>query len=384
MDFSLSEEQVQFQQVARDFARNEIIPRAEHYDDTCEFPHEIVKKARELGFTSLNVPVERGGAGLGPMEVALVAEELAYGCAGIATAITLNTLVADAVELGGNEEQKERGFQALAEGFGAYCLTEPGAGSDAAAIATKAVKTEDGGYRLTGSKTWISHAPQANIMVVFAKTDVESGHRGISAFLVDAKAEGVSVGNPLPKMGQKASPCAEVSFDDVKLGADALMGAEGEGFKLAMKVFDRSRPMVASVAVGVARRCLEESTQYACQRKSMGVPIATHQAVGFKLAEMGMKTEAARQLVRLAAWKLQSGKSNTLEAAYAKAFAADTAMECAVEAVQVFGGYGYSKEYPVEKLMRDAKVLQIYEGTSEIQRAIMVRELTRRFGAKRG
>ena len=383
MDFSLSEEQVQFQQVARDFARNEIIPRAEHFDHSAEFPHEIVEKARELGFTSLNVPVEAGGAGLGPMEVALVAEELAYGCAGIATAITLNTLVADAVELGGSEAQKERGFKALASGFGAYCLTEPGAGSDAAAIATKAVKTDDG-YRLTGSKTWISHAPQADILVVFAKTDVEAGHRGISAFLVDARADGVSVGNPLPKMGQKASPCAEVSFDDVKLGADALMGAEGEGFKLAMKVFDRSRPMVASVAVGVARRCLEESTQYACQRKTMGVPIATHQAVGFKLAEMGMKTEAARQLVRLAAWKLQSGKSNTLEAAYAKAFAADTAMECAVEAVQVFGGYGYSKEYPVEKLMRDAKVLQIYEGTSEIQRAIMVRELTRRFGGKRG
>ena len=188
------------------------------------------------------------------------------------------------------------------------------------------------------------------------------------------------MGNPLPKMGQKASPCAEVSFDGVKLGADALMGVEGEGFKIAMQVFDRSRPMVASVAVGVARRCLEESTKYACQRKTMGVPIAGHQAVGFKLAEMGMKTEAARQLVRLAAWKLQSGQSNTLEAAYAKAFAADTAMESAVEAVQVFGGYGYSKEYPVEKLMRDAKVLQIYEGTSEIQRAIMVRELTRRLG----
>jgi acyl-CoA dehydrogenase len=380
MDFSLSEEQVQFQQVARDFARNEIIPQAEHFDKTAEFPHEIVKKARELGFTSLNIPVEAGGAGLGPMEVAIVAEELAYGCAGIATAITLNTLVADAIEIGGTESQKECGFKALADGFGAYCLTEPGAGSDAAAIATRAVKTDDGGYLLTGSKTWISHAPQANIFVVFAKTDPDAGHRGISCFFVDAKAEGITVGNPLPKMGQKASPCAEVSFDEVKLGADALMGVEGEGFKIAMKVFDRSRPMVASVAVGVARRCLEESTKYACQRKTMGMPIAGHQAVGFKLAEMGMKTEAARQLVRLAAWKLQSGQSNTLEAAYAKAFAADTAMESAVEAVQVFGGYGYSKEYPVEKLMRDAKVLQIYEGTSEIQRAIMVRELTRRLG----
>jgi acyl-CoA dehydrogenase len=380
MDFSLSEEQTQIQQVARDFTRKEIIPRAEHFDHTTDFPQEIVDQARELGFTCLNVPVDAGGVGLGPMEIALVAEELAYGCAGIATCITLNSLVVDAIEIGGTKAQKERGYAALLNGFGAYCLTEPGAGSDAAAITTKAERTENG-YILTGSKTWISHAPQADIFVVFAKTQMDVGHKGISAFFVEASSPGITVGNPLPKMGQKASPCAEVTFDGVQLGKDALMGAEGDGFKIAMKVFDRSRPMVASVAVGVARRCLEESTKYACQRKTMGVPIASHQAVGFKLAEMGMKTEAARQLVRLAAWKLESGQSNTLEAAYAKAFAADTAMESAVEAVQVFGGYGYSKEYPVEKLMRDAKVLQIYEGTSEIQRAIMVRELVRRHGA---
>lgn len=379
MDFSLTEEQTQIQEVARDFTLNEIIPKAEHYDQTAEFPTEIVDKARELGFTVLNVPVESGGAGLTALDIAIVAEELAYGCAGIATAITLNSLMADAVEIAGNDAQKDKAYKVLAKSFGAYCLTEPGAGSDAAAITTKAVKSESG-YVLSGSKTWISHAPQAEIMVVFAKTDPDLGHKGISCFLVDAKAKGVSVGNPLPKMGQKASPCAEVTFDDVELGPEALLGKEGEGFKIAMKVFDRSRPLVASLGVGIARRCLEESTKYACQRKTMGVPIATHQAVGFKLAEMGMKTEAARQLVRLAAWKLGAGQNSTLEAAYAKAFAADTAMESAVEAVQVFGGYGYSKEYPVEKLMRDAKVLQIYEGTSEIQRAIMVRELTRKLG----
>jgi len=379
MDFSLSEEQVQIQQLAQDFAKREIVPQAEHYDQVGEFPMKIVDKARELGFTALNVPVESGGAGLGPMEVSLVAEELAYGCAGIATAITLNTLVSDAIEVGAGGERKEWAFKKLVEGFGAYCLTEPGAGSDAAAISTRAERTENG-YKLTGSKTWISHAPQADLFVVFAKTDHEKGHKGISAFLLDAKLPGITVGNPLPKMGQKASSCAEVSFDGVEVSTDSLMGKEGEGFKIAMQVFDRSRPLVASVAVGVSRRCLEEATRYACQRKSMGVPIAAHQAVGFKLAEMGMKTEAARQLVRLAAWKLQAGRNNTLEAAYAKAFAADTAMESAIEAVQVFGGYGYSKEYPVEKLMRDAKVLQIYEGTSEIQRAIMVRELTRRLG----
>ena len=377
MDFSLTEEQRQIQKLAKDFARKEILPQATHYDQTAEFPTPIVDKARELGFAALNVPMEHGGAGMGPIEIALVAEELACACAGIAVAITLNSLVVDAIEVAGTEEQQKKGFEVMAKGFGAYCLTEPGAGSDAAAIATRAHKT-DSGYRLSGSKTWISHAPQADILVVFAKTDPEAGHKGISAFLVDRHAKGVTVGNPLPKMGQKASPCAEVSFDDVEVGHDALLGQEGDGFKIAMKVFDRSRPLVAAVAVGVARRCLEESTRYAVQRKSMGRPIAAHQAVGFKLAEMGMKTEAARQLVRLAAWKVANGHNNTLEAAYAKAFAADTAMESAVEAVQVFGGYGYSKEYPVEKLMRDAKVLQIYEGTSEIQRSIMVRELTRR------
>lgn len=381
MDFSLSEEQTQFQQVARDFARNEILPKAAHYDETAEFPSDIVEKARELGFVALNIPVEHGGAGLGAMEIAIIAEELAYACAGICTCVTLNSLVADAVDIGCNEEQKKWAYEILVRGFGAYCLTEPGAGSDAAAIATKATKS-DSGYVLNGSKTWISHAPQSDVMVVFAKTTPDIGHKGMSAFIVRADTPGISVGKPLPKMGQKASPCAEVTFDNVEVGADSLMGAEGDGFKIAMKVFDRSRPMVASVGVGLSRRCLEESTLYATQRKTMGVPIAAHQAVGFKLAEMGMKTEAARQLVRLAAWKLESGIPSTLEAAYAKAFAADTAMESAVEAVQVFGGYGYSKEYPAEKLMRDAKVLQIYEGTSEIQRAIMTRELTRKYGAR--
>ncbi len=308
-----------------------------------------------------------------------VTEELAYGCAGMAVSVTMNGLVADAIEVAGNEAQKKNTYATLLKGYGAYCLTEPGAGSDAASLTTRATRT-DQGYLLNGSKTWITHAPQADVFVVFAKTDPDAGHKGISAFIVDASSPGITVGNPLPKMGQKAAPCAEVTFDDVALPKEALLGKEGEGFKVAMKVFDKSRPLAAAVAVGVARRCLEESTKYACQRKSMGVPIARHQGLGFKLADMGMKTEAARLLTRQAAWKVQAGENNTLESAYAKTFASDTAMECAVEAVQVFGGYGYSKEYPVEKLMRDAKVLQIYEGTNEIQRAIMVRELTRRHG----
>lgn len=379
MQFQLTEEQRQIQQLARDFARKEVAPVAAHYDQTAEFPLAVVEKARPLGFTAMNVPVEHNGAGLGPTEIALVAEELAWGCAGIAVAITLNSLVVDAVHVSGTQAQQAWAYDVLSKSFGAYCLTEPGAGSDAAAIATRARQDGDG-WVISGSKTWISHAPQSDILVVFAKTDPNAGHHGISAFLVDRHTQGVTVGNPLPKLGQKASPCAEVSFDDVRVPADALLGSQGEGFKIAMKVFDRSRPLVASVAVGVARRCLEEATRYACERKAFGAPIAALQGVGFKLADMGMKTEAARLLVQKAAWLIANDQPNTLEAAYAKAFAADTAMWAAVEAVQVHGGYGYSKEYPVEKLMRDAKVLQIYEGTSEIQRTIMVRELTRTLG----
>jgi acyl-CoA dehydrogenase len=214
-------------------------------------------------------------------------------------------------------------------------------------------------------------------MVVFAKTEPDAGHRGISAFVVDADLPGVEVKRKIPKMGQRAYSSCEVVFHDVELPGDALLGEEGEGFRLAMKVFDRSRPMVASFAVGLAQRCLDEALGYAGQREAFGQPIAAFQGVGFKLAEMGMKTEAARLLTHKAAWRAARGERNTLEAAYAKTFAADTAMEAATEAVQVFGGRGYSQDYPVEKLFRDAKALQIYEGTGEVQRQIMVRELGR-------
>ncbi|MBI3925847.1 MAG: acyl-CoA dehydrogenase family protein [Armatimonadetes bacterium] len=376
MDFSLSEEERQIQKLARDFARKEILPAAVHYDETATFPHPVVEKARELGLVSMAVPEEHGGIGLSPLGIALVAEELAWGCAGIAVAITLNCLVADALGIAASDEQKQIYYPRLAEGFGAYALTEPGAGSDAAALQTRAVDMGDH-YVLQGSKTWISHAPEASFFVVFAKTDVEAGTRGITAFLVDRERPGVSVSKSIPKMGQRASSAAEVTFDQVEVPSNAVLGRTGEGFKIAMRVFDRSRPLVAAIAVGVARRCLEESLRYATERKAFEQPIAAFQGVGFKLAEMGMRTEAARLLTHKAAWKLGHHQGSTLDAAYAKAFAADTAMWAAVEAVQVHGGYGYSKEFPVEKLMRDAKVLQIYEGTSEIQRTIMVRELTR-------
>ncbi|MFO7248784.1 MAG: acyl-CoA dehydrogenase family protein [Bacillota bacterium] len=380
MDFALTEEQRQVQALARRFAREVIAPAAAECDRTARFPHAIVEEARTLGLVNLLLPASCGGTGATPVELVIVAEELAWACTGIAAAILLNNLVADALTLAGTEAQKRAYGARLATGLGAYALTEPHAGSDVAAIRTRAVR-RGRGWVLRGRKTWISHAPEADFFVVFAKTDPDAGYRGISAFLVDRHRPGVSVSPPLPKMGQRASSAAEVVFDDVELAPDALLGEEGSGFRLAMRVFDRSRPMVGALGVGLAQRALDEALAYAAEREAFGQKLLAFQGVGFKLAEMGMRTEAARLLVRQAAWKAAAGAPNTLEAAYAKTFAADTAMWAAVEAVQVFGAYGYSAEFPVEKLMRDAKVLQIYEGTNEIQRTIMVRELARRVGA---
>ncbi len=375
MDFTLNADEREIQSLARDFARREIVPVAAEYDQRAVFPHAVVEKARRLQLMNLGVPAQYEGSGLGAVAVAVVAEELAWGCAGIAASILLNDLVALPLLLAGTSGQRAKYFPLLAQGVASYALTEPDAGSDAAAIGTLAERTPDG-YRLTGRKTWISHAPEAAFFVVFAKTDPAAGSRGLSAFLVDRDLPGVSVGRPLPKMGQRASSAAEVTFTDVALERDALLGAEGEGFTLAMRVFDRSRPMVAAFGVGVAQRAFDEAAGYASRRETFGRKLKNHQGIGFKLAEMGMRAEAARLLTRKAAWQVEAGQANTLAAAYAKAFAADSAMWAATEAVQVFGGYGYSQEYPVEKLMRDAKLLQIYEGTSEIQRIIMVRELT--------
>jgi acyl-CoA dehydrogenase len=264
----------------------------------------------------------------------------------------------------------------LAGEIGAYAVTEPGAGSDVANIQSRAEKTADG-YRLNGSKTWISNATEAGFFIVFVKTDGEARHRGITAFVIERDTPGLTIGKKLGKLGQKAAPAAELFLENVVVPVEARLGEEGSGFRLAMGVFDRSRPMVASFGVGLTQRCLDESVGYSSERLSMGQPIIQHQAIGHKIADMGMRGEAARLLTYQAASLLDQGRPNTLQAAYAKAFAADTAMWAATEAVQIFGGMGYSTEYPVEKLFRDAKLLQIYEGTSEIQRNIIVRELSR-------
>ncbi|PWT72221.1 MAG: acyl-CoA dehydrogenase [Proteobacteria bacterium] len=377
MNFELNDEQKLMRQTAREFARREIVPVAAQCDKEARFPMEVFAKAREVGLVNMTVPTEFGGSGWGALEQAVVTEELAWGCTGVTGALGLNAIFGDVFHVAGTEHQKRRAFGRLLAGeFGAYAVTEPAAGSDVAGIKTRAVRVGDR-YVLNGGKVWISNAPLANMFVIFAKTDPDAGHRGISAFFVERETPGLTVGAPLGKLGQRAGPAAEVFLSDVQVPASQLIGAEGQGFLIAMKVFDRSRPMIAALAVGLMQRCLDEALQYATTRHTMGRPIIEHQAIGHKLADMAMKVEAARLLMRQAAWLLDSGGRNTLQAAFAKTFAADHAMWAATEAVQVFGGMGYSTEYPVEKLFRDAKVLQIYEGTSEIQRNIIARELSR-------
>jgi acyl-CoA dehydrogenase len=377
MDFSLTDEQRMLRDLARDFARREIAPVAKDYDRSAEFPHAVVRKAREVGLMNLSVPEAFGGPGLSVLDSCIVVEQLSWGCSGITSAMGINSLVADALVIAGTPEQKKRYLGVLMDGgFASYCVTEPGAGSDVAGMQTSA-RSEGGRFILSGTKIWISNAAEADFFIVFANTDPNAGHKGISAFLVDRALPGLSVSPKLRKMGQRAADACEVVFQQVELSPDNLLGQEGGGFTIAMKVFDGSRPTVASFGLGVTARALDESRQYAASRRAFGKPIAEFQGIGFKIAEMGMRLQAARLLTYEAAWKAGNGQRNTLEAAYAKAFATDTAMWAATEAVQIHGGYGYSEEYPVEKLMRDAKVLQIYEGTSEIQRTIMLRELMR-------
>lgn len=375
--FNLTKEQQMIQQLARDFAKNEIAPVAEHYDRTHDYPWPVVKKAQELGLTSMSVPEDYGGLGLSLFEEVVVGEELAWGCSGISTALAVNGLAILPILIAGNEEQKQDYCGRLVEGqMASYCLTEPEAGSDVAGIKTTARKEGDC-YIINGSKTFITGATVANFYTVFAYTDPSQRYNGMSCFIVDRDWPGVSVGKPFNKMGQHASDTAEVIFEDVRVPASHLLGREGDGFLIAMKVFDRSRPGTAAGALGVARRALEESVNYAKTRMSMGKPIWQYQAIGHMIADMAMELEAARLLVWKSAWAVDAGVKNTTASAYAKAFAADACMKIVTNAVQVFGGYGYMAEYPVEKLMRDAKIFQIYEGTSQIQRNIVVRELFR-------
>jgi acyl-CoA dehydrogenase len=377
INFELTDEQKEIQLLAREFAKKEVAPVAEHYDRSHEYPWPVIKKAQEMGLTAMTVPEKYGGLGLTLFEEVLVTEEIAWGCTGISTAMSVNGLAILPILIAGNEEQKEEYCSRMADGqMAGYCLTEPEAGSDVAGIKTVARKDGDH-YILNGNKMFITGGTVADFYTAFAYTDPSQRYNGMSCFIVDRQWEGVSVGKPFDKLGQHASDTAEVIFDNVKVPATHLLGQEGQGFIIAMKVFDRSRPATAAGALGVARRALEESVTYAKTRTAMGKPIWQHQAIGHMIANMAMELEAARLLVWKAAWAVDEGVKNTTIAAFAKAYAADAAMKITTDAVQVFGGYGYMAEYPVEKLMRDAKIFQIYEGTSQIQRNIVARELFR-------
>ena len=376
VNFDLTEEQQELQKLARDFAQREIAPRAPEHDRTGEFPREILHKAWDLGLMNIHIPPEYDGPGLGSFDECLISEEMGAACTGMATPMLVNNLAAAPLLIAGSPAQKKEYLGRMTRDFlfAAYAVTEPQAGSDVAGIKTRARLVGDE-YVINGAKAWITGASVANWFFVLTYTDPEKKHKGMSAFLVEANTPGISVGRKEDNMGQRASDTRSVTFEDVKVPKANLLGKEGDGFRIAMGAFDSSRPAVASMAVGLARSAMEHSIKYAKERTTFGVPIAQHQAISFMIAEMARDVEAGRLLVWQAAWMLDQPRRNTLQAAVAKAFCADMAMRVATDAVQIHGGYGFSREYPVEKLMRDAKVIQIYEGTSQIQRLIIAREL---------
>ena len=376
LDLRLTEEQDALVQTAREFTRKEIVPKAAHHDETGEFPREIFKKAWETGLMNIEIPEAYGGLGGSCVDNCLVQEEVSFGCSGINTSMAANSLGATPLLVAGSEEQKQKFLSRLTSEltFCAYCCSEPDAGSDVAGMRTRVTKHGDE-YVLNGQKRWITNGGVASFYTVFATFDPALKHKGITCFVVDASTPGVKAGRKENKMGQRASNTTDVIFEDVKLPKSALVGTEDGGFKVAMKTFDRSRPWIAATAAGVIRRALEESRAYSLERKTFGVPIAQHQAIQFMLAEMAIAYEATRLLTHKAAWMVDQGDLSSIVSSYAKAYGADAAMRCTTDAVQIFGGYGYTKEYPVEKLMRDAKLLQIYEGTSQIQRMVIARNV---------
>jgi acyl-CoA dehydrogenase len=377
IDFELTDEQKALIDTARRFAKERIIPVAAECDRKSEFPKDVFKAAWEIGLVNPTLPAEYGGAGLSDLESAMITEELAYGCSGIQTSMTANTLGLTPIKLAGSEEQKKKylGWLTSEPIQVSYATTEPGAGSDVAGLQTRAVKQSDGGYVLTGTKAWITNANLSSFFVIFATENPELRHKGIGAFIVHRDAKGLSVGKHEDKLGQRASDTAQVMLDGVHVPAAQVLAPPGHGFKVAMETFNQTRPDIGAIAVGLMRRCLDESVAYAKERKTFGTAIANHQLVQAMLAEMAIRIHATRLLVHKAAWALDKGIRDPLTSSLAKAYGADAAMQSAIDAVQVFGGNGYVKEYPVEKLMRDAKILQIYEGTAQIQRLVIAKQL---------
>lgn len=375
MDFQLTAEQTEVQQLAKKFAKNEMWPMAAKYDESATFPKDILAKAWELGLLNTCIPAEFGGAGFTHLDAVLISECLAFGCMGMNTSIMSNDLALLPIVLSDKTHLKQKYLTPFTEKYkiASFCLTEPNNGSDAGGIKTQ-IKEQSDHFLLNGQKMWITNAGYADIFVVYGTVDGQLKHKGITCVVVDAKTEGIELGAPEKKMGHRCSDTRAVTFNNVKVPKENLLAAPGEGWTLAMKTLDHSRPIIASSALGGAQCAYEHSLGYAKERKQFGVPLAQHQAIQFMLAEMSMKIEASRLLTYKAAWLLDKGLSNTLAASMAKAYAADACMDVTTNAVQLFGGYGYSKEYPVEKLMRDAKLIQIYEGTSQIQRMVIARE----------
>jgi len=379
MDFRLSEEQEMMKKVAHDFAANEIAPYASEWDHKHIYPEECIKKMHEVGLMTIGVPAEYGGPGLDHLAQNIVAEEISWGDAGIATIMAASTLLAaDPVLIAGNHEQKQEFYGRLLDGeLAAFCLTEPGAGSDAGGVSTRCQKVGDE-YIINGTKQFISNGGTAGVYTLLATMDKKMGTKGTCAFIIDRNTPGVSVGKTEDKLGIRTSNTTEVIFEDVRVPAKNLLGKEGEGFKIIMKVLDISRASVAAMAVGVAQASLDASLEYSQLRTQFGKPICSFQAIQFKLADMAQRIQAAR-LLYYEASSLQDmdvprfSKSASL----AKCFAGDTAVFCATEAVQVFGGYGYTRDYPVEKYYRDAKIFQIFEGTGEVQRIVIAGDLLR-------
>jgi len=376
MDFELTTEQLAMQKMARDYAENEIAPIAAEYDEKEEMPVDFIRKMVAEGFSSVSLPEEYGGAGMDEVTVCLVTEELGRGCAGIATGIGANSLAMLPIQLAGSEEQKKKYLVELCDGkLASFCLTEPNAGSDVSSISTNAVK--DGSeYVINGTKCFITNGTYADYYVVFAIIDPKRGARSLTPFIVEKGAEGLDASRKEKKMGIRSSNTAVVVFDQVRVPEENMLGKANGGFRVAMETFDISRPMIASLAVGLARAAYEAAAKYARERVQFGKPIIQQQAIQFMLADMAMEIEAARSLVLRTAGKIGKGEKNlSAYSAMAKAYAGDMAMRVTVDALQVLGGYGYTREYPLEKYMRDAKIMQIYEGTSQIQRLVIANNI---------
>uniref|UniRef100_A0A914XC59 Medium-chain specific acyl-CoA dehydrogenase, mitochondrial n=1 Tax=Plectus sambesii TaxID=2011161 RepID=A0A914XC59_9BILA len=379
LQFDLTDEQKELQETARKFVRDNVIPVAAHHDKTGEYPWEVMKKAHACGLLNTDIPAEYGGLDLSMVENVLIGEAFGYGCTGIGTGVLANDLAETPLILCANDDIKKRYLTRMIEEpiMAAYCVTEPGAGSDVSGGKTKAVKKGDE-YIINGTKMWITNGGVASWYFVLARSDPDpkaSSGKAFTAFVVDADTPGLTRGKKEINMGQRASDTRMISFEDVRVPAKNVIGAPGEGFKVAMKTFDKTRPIVAALATGLAARALDEAAKYALERKTFGVPIAQHQAVAFMLAEMAMNVELSKLITYRSAWEVDDGRPGSYYASLAKCFAADMANQAATNAVQIFGGNGFNSEYPVEKLMRDAKIFQIYEGTSQIQRMVIARQL---------